>query len=191
MSKKRLLSLLLLAGSLVSCQYFQQQKNEYPVFFLTESGGNEAGSGFNLYYNGHYYNRMPALALKHCAKFNSFLNDDGSYGVVLYTKEEYRNRLYTTTLSNQGRNLLPIVNGLAFEPTRIDRGITDGKLVIWGGLNGYDLMMLGKNLEPINPEMEKKRYKKENPRPLPPRPKQRKGAKDRAGREFSELSSGI
>lgn len=190
MTKKILLSLLLAAGALVSCQ----QNKDYPVFFLTESGGNEAGSGFNLYYNGRYYNRMPALALKHCAKFHSFLANpgvDGSYGVVLYMKEEYRNRLYTTTLEHQGHYLLPIVNGLAFEPTRIDRGITDGRLVIWGGLNGYDLMMLGKNLEPVDPEQEKKRYKKENPRPLPARPKQRKGSKDRAGREFSELSSGI
>lgn len=175
------------AALLMSCQ----QKKDYPVFFLTESGGNESGSGFNIYYNGRYYNRMPALALKHCSKFRSFLNPDGSYGVVLYTKDEYRNRLYTTTLEHQGHNLLPIVNGLAFEPTHIDRGITDGKLVIWNGLNGYDLMMLGKNLEPVEPEIEEKRYLKENPRPLPPQPKRGKRGKDHAGRTFNELSSGI
>lgn len=187
--KNVLLSLLLAAGALVSCQ----QNKDYPVFFLTESGGNEAGSGFNLYYNGRYYNRMPVLALKHCAKFRSFDSCDGSgtYGVTIYLKEEYRNRLYTTTLEHQGQNLLPIVNGLAFEPTYIDRGITDGKLVIWSGLNGYDLMMLGKNLEPVEPELEKKRYKKENPRPMPQQPKRSNTAKDRAGRSFSELSSGI
>lgn len=185
--KKVIFSLLLAAGALVSCQ----QHKEYPVFFLTESGGNEAGAGFNLYYNGKYYHRMPILALKHCEKFRSFINPDGSYGVVIYLKDEYRNRLYTTTLENQGRNLLPIVNGLAFEPTYIDRGITDGKLVIWNGLNGYDLKMLGETLEPMEPEIEEKRYLKENPRPLPERPKARKGGKDRHGREFRELSSGI
>lgn len=185
--KKLLLLLALAAGSLVSCQ----NNKEYPVFFLTESGGNEAGSGFNLYYNGKYYNRMPILSLKHCDKFRSFINPDGSYGIVIYLKEEYRNRLYSTTIEHQGRNLLPIVNGLAFEPTYIDRGITDGKLVIWNGLNGYDLKRLADNLTPVEPEIEEKRYLKENPRPLPEMPKKGKGGKDRTGRDFRELSSGI
>lgn len=184
---KILLSVLLAAGAMVSCQ----NNKEYPVFFLTESGGNEAGAGFNLYYNGKYYSRMPILALKHCEKFRSFINPDGSYGVVLYLKDEYRNRLYTTTLQHQGSNLLPIVNGLAFEPTYIDRGITDGTLVIWNGLNGYDLKMLSKTLEPAEPEIETKRYLDENPRPLPPKPKSEKRIKDAAGRDIRQLSSGI
>lgn len=185
---KLFLSLLLAAGALVSCQ----NNKEYPVFFLTESGGNESGAGFNLYYNGKYYNRMPILSLKHCEKFRSFINPDGSYGVVIYLKDEFRNRLYTTTLQNQGRYMLPIVNGLAFEPTYIDRGITDGTLVIWNGLNGYDLKMLGQTLQPVEPEIEEKRYLDENPRPLPPRPdKNSKRIKDSAGRDIRQLSSGI
>lgn len=167
-----------------------QQNKDYPVFFLTEAGGGEPGRAFIVTYGGKHYNRMPALALKHCSKFRSFLNPDGSYGVVLYVKDEYRNRLYTTTLQHQGRNLLPVVNGLAFEPTLIDTGITDGKLVIWNGLNGYDLKMFGKHLEPMEPEIEEKRYLDKNPRPLP-KPSKKKSKEGDAGlQDFLELESG-
>lgn len=171
------------AGLLVSCQ----QQKPYPLFFLTESDTAEAGASFNILYNGVYYNRMPMLALKHFKKFRSFLNDDGTYGVVLYVKEEYRSRLYTQTLNNTGRKLLPVANSMAMPPLFIDQGISDGRLVIWSGLNGYDLKRIGEVVDPVEPEIEEKRYRDEDPRPTLEVPKDAKVKRDATGRIIPQL----
>lgn len=139
----------------------------YPVHFLTEADSAEAGMRFSIPYNGHYYSRMPVLTLKNFEKFSSFMDmQDGSYGVRLYTKPEFRNRLAAITMQYRGRRMLPVLNGLAFQPMMVDV-VNDGQIVIWGGLNGWDLKKLGENLDPVNPEVEKKRYLDENPRPIP------------------------
>lgn len=154
-----------LAGSVItsSCQ----QQRAYPVNFLTEASGTQPGASFIILYQGTPYTRQPIFSLKHFDKFSSFLNPDGSYGVSLRLKKEYFNRLYSITAAHLDKKLLPIVNGLAFEPLTIDQPISDGIIIIWGGLNGYDLKQIGKTVTPVNPEMEKKRYKDENPRILP------------------------
>ena len=86
--------------------------------------------------------------------------------------------------------ILPVVNGLAFQPLRIDGPITDGKLVIWNGLNGYDLKQIARDIKPENPEMEKKRFKKKNPRPLPKLKRDdRNQKKDHTGRVIGEIFS--
>ena len=178
-----------LAAAAATALFSSCQQTTYPVFFLTESDTAEAGASFNILYNGVYYNRMPMLSLKHFQKFRSFLNNDGTYGVILYTKEEYRSRLYTQTLDNDGRKLLPVINGLAMPPMLIDGGIRDGKLVIWNGLNGYDLKMIAETVEPADPELEKKRYRDENPRKMPQIPKGAQIKRDATGRMIPQLFS--
>lgn len=154
------------AAVLASCS-----PEPYRVHFLTEADPVTSGTHFSIPHEGKLYNRTPIMSLNQFEKFSSFMDmQDGSYGVRLYTKPEYKLRLANVTLENRGRYMLPIVNGLAFQPMKID-AVYDGQLVIWSGLNGWDLMKLGENLEPVNPEVEKKRYKKKNPRPLPPKPK--------------------
>ena len=91
-----------------------------------------------------------SFAHKHFEKFKSFMADDGSYGMVLYTPKEYRLRLYTETQQNIGKHILPVIDGLAFDPMEIDQGISDGQLIIWGGLNGYDLRRISETLEAID-----------------------------------------
>ena len=140
-------------------------------------------------YNGRMYNRMPIMSLKHFEKFKSFMADDGSYGAVLYTPKEYRMRLYTETQQNIGKHILPVIDGLAFEPMEIDCGISDGQLIIWGGLNGYDLRRISETLEPVDPEMEEKRYLDDDPRPKPELPKEAAPQKDEHGRIIPELYS--
>ena len=135
------------------------------------------------------YNNMPIMSLKHFEKFKSFMADDGSYGVVLYTPKEYRMRLYSETQQNIGKHLLPVVDGLAFPPMEIDCGITDGQLIIWSGLNGYDLRRMSEELEPIDPEIEEKRYLDDNPRPKPELPKNASPIKDEHGRLVPEIYS--
>lgn len=178
------LALAAAAGILSSCQ-----QKPYPLFFLTESDTAEAGASFNILYNGVYYNRMPMLALKHFKKFRSFLNDDGTYGVVLYVNEEYRSRLYTQTLNNVGRKILPVANSVALPPLLIDKGIHDGRLVIWNGLNGYDLKRIGETVDPMEPEIEEKRYRDKDPRPQPQVPKDSKVKRDATGRAIPQLYS--
>ncbi len=183
---KVLLSLCALAGTLLlgSCQ-----QKQYKAYFLTESSNPEGGAAFNVRYNGRMYNRMPIMSLKHFDKFKSFLADDGSYGLVLYTPKEYRLRLFTETQQNIGKYILPVIDGLAFDPMEIDQGIMDGKLIIWGGLNGYDLKRISESLDPVDPEIEEKRYLDEDPRPKPELPREAAPMKDKHGRIIPELYS--
>lgn len=176
----------LAAGCFCSCQ---EQVN-YPILFLTEADNSDAGARLTVFYNGKYYNRLPVMSQKHFGKFKSFLNpQDGSYGVRLFVKEEYQGKLFYTTLQNRGRLILPVVGGLAYPPMMIDRGIQDGELDILGGLNGYDLKMIGAQIDAKDPEIEKKRYVDENPRPLPQIDRNAKRNKDRYGRTYAELPS--
>ncbi len=142
-------------------------------------------------YRGHPYDRLPIVNHKHIASYKSFMNpDDGSYGVVFTLKREMSQRLYSATINREGMLILPIVNGLAFDPVRIDRPIMDGKLVIWGGLNGYDLKRIADDIKPEDEEFEKKRFLKKNPRPIPkldPKDKQQK--RDYTGRVIGEIYS--
>ena len=183
---KALLTLCFAAGAVLlgSCQ-----QKQYKAYFLTESSNPEAGAAFNVRYNGRMYNRMPIMSLKHFEKFKSFMADDGSYGMVLYTPKEYRLRLYTETQQNLGKHLLPVIDGLAFDPLLIDQGINDGQLIIWGGLNGYDLRRISETLEAVDPEIEEKRYLDDDPRPKPELPKEAAPTKDEHGRIIPELYS--
>ena len=184
--KSTVISLCALAATLLlaSCQ-----QKQYKAYFLTESSNPEAGAAFNIRYNGRMYNRMPIMSLKHFEKFKSFMADDGSYGMVLYTPKEYRTRLYTETQQNIGKHLLPVIDGLAFDPLEIDCGISDGQLIIWGGLNGYDLKRISETLTAVDPEIEEKRFLDEDPRPKPELPENASPTKDEHGRLIPELYS--
>lgn len=178
-----LLAPLALMPLLSSCQ----QQQTYPVFWYEQADGSEAGASFTIAYRNRYYVRQPLFNLSHFAKFSSFMEEDGSYGVTLYLKPEYRNRLYTATLNNQGHYLLPVVNNMAFAPILIDGPKNNGKLTIWGGLNGYDLKMISREVEPVNPEIEEKRYKDDNPRPVPKVPSNFKQQRDASGRPIPQI----
>lgn len=184
--KTPLLPLAALAGALL-CSNCQQE--QYKAYFLTESSNPEGGAAFNVRYDGRLYNRMPIMSLKHFEKFRSFMAEDGSYGVVLYTPKAYRMRLYTETQQNIGKRMLPVIGGLAYPPLEIDCGITDGQLIIWNGLNGYDLKRMSETLEAVTPEIEEKRYLEEDPRPKPELPENAEPTKDDYGRIIPELFS--
>lgn len=181
-----------IAAAVLACSC--QSQKAYPVFFLVQES-NTAGDAAEstsakhiVRFNGVTYTRMPIMSLDHFEKFKSHLNpQDGSYGVTLYAKKEWRNRLYFNTVEKSGMLMLPVVNGLAMEPMRI-APVNDGILVIWGGLNGYDLQMISRTVSPVDEELEKKRYKKENPRPLPQKPENvQSQVKDFTGRTVGEI----
>lgn len=177
---------MLAVGAITACQ----QQN-YPIFFLTEEPTSDGyTSKMIVMYKDRPYTRMPIFNAKHLAKYRSFLAGDGSYGVVFTLKKEMRSRLYAVSLEKAGMRILPIVNGLAFQPVLIDSPVTDGKLVIWGGLNGYDLKQIARDIEPEDEELEKKRFLDENPRPLPKLQKKGKSKNtDYTGRVMGEIFS--
>lgn len=184
-----LIASLTAAAVLGSCQ----QQKAYPVFFLVQDSNTvtEAADSTSarmiVKFNGVTYTRMPIMSLDHFEKFQSHVNPDGSYGVTLYARKEWRNRLYYNTVDKSGMLMLPVVNGLAMEPMRITP-VNDGVLVIWNGLNGYDLKMISRTVDPIHPELEEKRYKKKNPRPLPKKPEDVKNqTRDFTGRTVGEI----
>lgn len=181
---------MIACGALTNCQ-----QKPYPIFFLAQEPTIQGSSTkFILMYNGKPYRRMPIVTHEQLESYHSFMSmQDGSYGVVFTLKKEARNRLYGETLNKEGMLILPVVNGLAFQPLRIDGPIMDGKLVIWNGLNGYDLKQIARNIRPEVPEMEKKRFQDKNPRPLPKlKPSDKNTEKDHTGRTIGEImSSGV
>ncbi len=162
------------------------QQQTYPVFFLTENNGTEEGARFVTKHGSHYYTKQPLFSLEHFEKFCSYLEPDGSYSVELFIKNEYRTRLEFMYMYNKGKLLLPVVNGHALAPMRLDRPISDGSLVLWG-VNGYDLKQIANTVKPINEEIEKKRYKDKDPRPKPQKPKVRSQSKDLFDRTIPEI----
>lgn len=186
----------LACGAAAWCTLVSCQQAPYPIFFLSEAEGGTAGTSakFILMYNGKTYVRTPLITHEQIESYHSFMSmQDGSYGVVFTLKKEWRNRLYGQTVNREGSLILPIVNGLAFQPLRVDGPIVDGKLVIWNGLNGYDLKQIARDIKPEVPEIEKKRFKDKNPRPRPKlKPGDRNAQKDHTGRAIGEIfSSGV
>lgn len=164
------LSLLMSAAALGACALVSCESRPYPVGFHLEADGGEGGSNFVFKDGKRFYDRTPFLSLVHFQKFASFLNPDGSYCVVFEAKPEMQMRLNTMTHAKIGKHIIPTVSGMRFEPLVIKEPNTDGKLVIWNGLNGYDLYMISKHVEPAQPDIETKRYLKEDPRPPRPKP---------------------
>lgn len=178
-------------GALTGCQ-----QKPYPIFFMGETpqGGKGYSSKLVVGYQGRAYTRTPIITHEQIDSYHSFMSmQDGSYGVVFTVKPMWATRLYNETVGREGTLILPVVNGLAFQPVRVDGPIRDGKLVIWNGLNGYDLKQIARTIRPEDPEMEKKRFQSKNPRPLPKLKKEDKNEmKDHTGRAIGEIfSSGV
>lgn len=191
-----LFSKALVSGAIVISALTSCQQMPYPIFFMPQdpSGtrGNTAKSVMN--YQGKTYVRTPIIHHDQIESFHSFMSmQDGSYGVVFTVKPMYFSRLYNETLRLRGALILPVVNRLAFQPLRVEEPIRDGKLVIWNGLNGYDLKQIARTITPENPEIEKKRFLDKNPRPLPEGPKDiNRPQRDHTGRDIGEIySSGV
>lgn len=172
------------------------QQKPYPIFFMQEEPGGVRGTSakFIITYRGKAYTRSPLITHNEIESYHSFMSmQDGSYGVVFTLKRPWHARLFGATQKLRGALILPVVNGLAFEPVLVDAPIRDGRLVIWNGLNGYDLKQIARTIRPEDPEMEKKRFKSKNPRPLPKlAPDDRNTQKDHTGRTIGEIfASGV
>lgn len=183
-----LISGLIALASLVACQ----QQKPYPIYFLTEAQSSTGTSAkLIVNYQQHTYDKLPILNQEHLASYHSFMDmQSGSYGAVFTLKPEWRNRLYMATAERPGKLILPVVAGYAFPPVRIDGPITDGRVVIWSGLTGYDLKQIARTVKPEDPEREKKRFKDKDNRIRPTLDNANKPQRrDHTGRTIGELYS--
>lgn len=152
-----------IAALAVSCA-----NKPYPVMFHMESDlQGEGGLRFSRPFKGKYYDVTPFVSTKMFKQYASFVNPDGSYGAQFLVEDEWRMRIQQLTTAKKGKTILPTVNGLGMERMVIDRPITDGILVIWSGLNGYDLKMINESIDAANIAIEKPRFLDKNPRPRP------------------------
>lgn len=185
MNKKHFFYTLLISVTsllFVSCQ----QEKPYQVIFLTESEGEGMGSKFIVNFKGKTYTSLPMLSVDNFKHFKSFLAEDGSYGVVFYVDPKYTSRLYTASASKISKFMLPVVSGMAFTPQLITEPLRD-QLVIWNGLNGYDLRRISEKISPVEPEIEEKRYLEIDPRPRPDFKEIKNQQRDFHGRTIPEL----
>ena len=83
-----------------------------------------------------YFRIVPEISNKDIIAFSPFPSPDepNSYGIVFQIKPVAGKRLERVSTINQGKLLLAKVNGEPHDVVRIDRPITDSKLVIWRGL---------------------------------------------------------
>ncbi len=163
----------------------------YSLMFLNEADNANAGAKLTIMYKGRYYEKLPLLSLNQFSSFRSFPAADGSYGVALYVDKKYSQRLFTATAAKRNKLLLPVAGGLAYEPIRITGPITDGVLVVWGGLSGYDLFRISEKLRALKPEIEEKRYVEEDPRPAPEFKPSGDIQKDSQGRLIPQIPSAL
>ena len=187
MNKKFLSSVLF--ASAMAFLFSSCQEDKATLFFLAESSGTEGGASFTIMYKGRPYERTPIFSASQFSNYSSTLAPDGSYGVVLTADKKYVSRLYTATATHIGGHVLPVMNGLAFEPQIINQPVQDGKMVIWNGLNGYDLKLLANTIEPFDREREEKRFLEEDPRPRPKFNPILKQGRDQNDRVIPELPS--
>lgn len=158
----RLLSVGIVALA-VSCA-----NKPYPVMFHMESDSHgEGGLKFSRPFKGKYYDVTPFASTQMFKQYASFVNPDGSYGAQFLVEDEWRMRIQQLTTAKKGKTILPTVNGLGMERMLIDKPITDGILVIWSGLNGYDLKMINESIDAANIAIEKPRFLDDDPRPRP------------------------
>jgi len=114
-----------------------------------------------------YFRISPEVVTRHFDAFHAFVAEDGaSYGAALRLNDEGQRAMTVMVSTNQGRLARTIVNGKPLDIIRIDRGGNDGYFIVWGGLNGADLKLMGKKLKrldsgvPGEHEKEKKEKKK-------------------------------
>jgi hypothetical protein len=108
-----------------------------------------------------YFRRIPDASMKDIAAFSPFLADDSvNFGIVFQLRESGKNRVMNVTIANQGRYLAAMVNGQVRDAVMIDKGITDGNLVIWNNVTEAEIKQLDKSLPRIG-EVKGKKKKKE------------------------------
>jgi len=106
------------------------------------------------------FRRLPDFTVRDIQDFAAFQANDGSYGLLITLKGNAATRLAAITASNPSRYLLGMVNGRAVDAALIDKQITDGKLVLWKGVNALEIQELDKLVPRSGKDRDKDKDKK-------------------------------
>ena len=112
----------------------------------------------------HFFRKVPEVSTKDIVAFAPFPSEDKStYGLVFQLDKRASQRINASTNLNRGKLLLATVNGQAVGVVRIDGPVTDGKLVIWGGIKADEIKLYDQLAPRIgeDPKIWKKRLKYE------------------------------
>lgn len=165
----RFLSVILLTFSLLLPSALANGKKTPPaaISFHLE-GSQQEGPKFvrkvNTLAGERYFRKVPEVGTNDIVAFSPFPSDDGTtYGVVFKFSKRAAQRLNASTNLNQGKLLLGLVNGQAVGVVRIDKPVTDGMLVMWGGIQANEIKLYDKLAPRIgeDPKVWKKRLKYE------------------------------
>ncbi len=124
--------------------------------------GNKLVIGREIYGQTRYFQIAPYFSLKDVAAFRSFPADKNQgYGLIFQLKKSSHIRLRSITTDKRGSWMLCLVNGRLCDAVMIDRGVTDGTLVIWKNATLADIRSLDWALPRIgeSPERWKQRRK--------------------------------
>ena len=110
--------------------------------------GESKNAVFAYTYKGKVVNmrRIPDITLRDMESHKPFLSKNRSYGTILTLNREGANRLYNHTVTKQGQLMISILNGVVSEPFRVDKPISDRRLVIWDSLTQKEINHLDYSL---------------------------------------------
>lgn len=135
--------------------HLETTADEYPDFAQAIKMGNPAQQ--------FYFSKMPLVTDHDIAWFYPFLADDGAtYGVAFKLNRKGTDVLLqaSTTPSNQGKLIAANVQAISRKQgmirtyIQIDRGSTDGVLVIWKGLSDEHLRIFTQRFPHVRDLME-------------------------------------
>ena len=144
---------LLLLGSLLPTHAGGKKQDMAGISFHMETEpGENPKMVFPQVLSGkeRYFRRVPEVTAKDLKAFRPFEDPGGAgYGVLVELKPGAVNRLAGVTAANTGKWLLARVNGNIVDAVKIDKQITDGKLVIWKGISQEGIVAMDKILPRI------------------------------------------
>jgi len=98
----------------------------------------------------YYFRKAPSLTQRHIVGYYPFQSNDGSsWGSAFKLNDNGTSTLSTISAAGRGRKLLTVINGEPVDFVVLDRTITDGYIVVWGGLTEKDLALFDKQFKRI------------------------------------------
>jgi hypothetical protein len=159
-----------------------KKKNRTMVSFHLETSADEAPKfafphtlpGTNI---KRYFKITPEFTNRNIVWYHPFPAQDGrGQGLLFKLDAAATSRLEALSAQNRGKYLVTSLLGTQTAPILIDRPVTDGVIVIWGGVDEAQIAMLSEQVEqyrdpnaPFDPKQKKKKKKSlENPDPASP-----------------------
>ena len=153
----RKLSLALALAVLCTLTISGARKPSLTVSFHLEGNSFEGGKMVQPIKLGnpqktYYFRRQPELTQRHIQGYYPFPADDGtSFGAAFKLNQNGTDTLSSLSIVGKGRKLLTVVNSEPIDYTVLDKPVTDGYLVVWGGLTKSDLAKFDGKFQRILP----------------------------------------